>query len=189
MSDDKVVVEQKRTTLQLRPNRQQVFVLPRQVVAEIQRHRPQIITRGNNPQVQVQQQPKRMKIGGTGTQGPPGETEGATFLASAGETIHGLRAVRIVNDELFHPDTSVTAHGPQTIGVALQSGPIGTPLLVRTGGLIEEASWNWAAGYVWCGVDGQLTQSPPSTGWLLQMGRVTNPTTIEVDVDLLVIRS
>lgn len=186
---DEVVIQQKRTSLTLGGNRQQVFVLPKHIVAEINKHRPQIVTRGSNPTVRVQQRSSKLEIGGTGTQGPPGETEGATFLATAGATIHGGRAVKIENDLIFHPDTSSPTDAPETIGIAVQSGNTGAQLLVRTGGQLSETSWNWAPGYVYCDNAGVLVQPAPSSGWLLAIARVVNPTTIEVDIDTPIIRS
>ena len=119
----------------------------------------------------------------------PGETEGATFLVPAGETIHGHRVVRADGGALFHPEPGTAAHADQVVGIALQSGDAPAPLLVRAHGQITEASWSWAPGVIWCGADGQLTQSPPASGWLLQVARVVSPTTITVDIDTPIFRS
>ncbi|HHA2629099.1 TPA: hypothetical protein ACOEOK_000535 [Stenotrophomonas maltophilia] len=54
---------------------------------------------------------------------------------------------------------------------------------VRLAGTVEEGSWTWHDGAVWCGADGALTQSPGDTGWLLCVGRALNATTLMIDFD------
>jgi hypothetical protein len=172
-----------------------VVVTPVQRVVEVQA--PQRVIEVQAPQRVVEVQPRVRQIeiaarglrGEMGPQGLPGETEGATFLVPAGETIHGLRVVRAEGGALFHPDLLNDAHAGQCIGIALQSGDAPAPLLVRAHGQISEASWSWSPGVVWCGADGQLTQTPSASGWLLQVARVITPTTISVDIDDAVIRS
>jgi hypothetical protein len=126
--------------------------------------------------------------GPVGPPGKPGEAEGATFTAPAGSTVFGHRAVRLVDGAVFHPDTRDSAHAPAVCGIAQQSSAPGSPVLVRTAGTMTEPSWAWAPGYVWCGADGVLTQTPEPTGWLLAVGRAINPTTLVVDIDTPVMR-
>lgn len=123
-----------------------------------------------------------------GPMGPPGETEGATFLAIAGETIFGHRAVRVANGIGYHPDLAAAAHAGEVCGVAVQSSSAGASFLVRTSGPIVEPSWAWGPGFVWCGDNGVLTQTPISTGWLLVVGRAIAPTILFVDTDTPVMR-
>jgi hypothetical protein len=122
-------------------------------------------------------------IGRRGPAGPAGGAEGATFTATAGATIHGRRVVRIADGAIFHPDTSVPAHGDQVIGISTQAGASGADVVVRTGGQMTDSGWAWDPGYVYCGPDGTLTQAPASTGWLMEVARVVNPTTISVDIE------
>lgn len=133
--------------------------------------------------VSVEDQTRTVVVNAAGTQGPPGTSEGATFNAVAGETIFGGRAVRIENGLLYHPDTNVTAHADQVIGIAVQSGSVGSTLSVRSGGTFTEPSWTWGSGFIFCGNNGVLTQTPAATGWLMVVGHVVNPTSIDVDVD------
>lgn len=160
------------------------ITLDARTVAKITDNRPTIVPQVASTPVDVTSRPTVVRTGGgMGVQGAPGETEGATFLAEAATTIHGLRAVRIANGHISHPDIAVAAHADETIGIAMQSGVIGANLLVRTAGTIEEGGWNWAPGFVFCGADGVLTQTPGTSGWLLTVGRAINPTTLEVDLD------
>lgn len=118
-----------------------------------------------------------------GPQGPVGPAgSGGTLTLPIGETIHGLRAVRAAGGLLFHPDIDTPAHADQVVGIAIASATSGT-CNVRTEGPVTEPSWSWSPGFVFVGTDGQLTQSPGATGWLLAVGRAINATTIDVDVD------
>ncbi len=119
--------------------------------------------------------------GPEGPQGPPGPAGGSAIEMPSGETIFGLRAVRAVGGQIFHPDQTDNEHAEQVIGIALQSGT-GT-LLVQISGTLTEGSWTWTPGLVYCGADGVLTQSPPATGWLLAVGRAIAADTLEIDID------
>lgn len=118
-----------------------------------------------------------------GPQGPAGTPGGSTVDYEAGTTIHSLRAVAVINGEIIHPDISTPGHASQVIGIATQSGLVGDTVAVQVAGTYSEASWTWAPGFVYCGDDGVLTQSPGASGWLLAIGRATSPTTISVDID------
>ncbi len=124
-----------------------------------------------------------------GRPGRDGQSVGGTFTATAGETIHGRRIVRIAGGLIHHPRLTVPAHADQCIGLALQSGNTGADLLVRTGGQHSDAAWSWAPGPIYCADNGVLTQAVIAVGWVLKVGIAVNPTTIEVDIDNAFIRS
>jgi hypothetical protein len=130
----------------------------------------------------VSDAPRVVETSLRGLVGPPGETDGATFLAVAGETIHGGRVVRVDNGRLYHPDTRNVLHADQVIGIAVQSGSAGTELLVRTHGRMSEDYWGFHSGAVWCGDGGALVQTPPD-GWLVRVGRSPRPNELLVDVE------
>lgn len=164
--------------------------LNRSTVAQIRDHRPRMAVVSNGTNVVVDSGATTVRTGGgMGVQGPPGVTEGTTFNAPAGETIHGHRAVRIVDGELFHPNVFVADHADQVVGIALNSAAIGETVTVRTQGEIIAGFWSWSAGYVYVGTDGQLTQSPATTGWLLEVGRVKDSTSVDVDIEVPIYRS
>lgn len=54
---------------------------------------------------------------------------------------------------------------------------------VTTYGVITESSWNWTAGLpVFLSTNGQLTQSAPTSGFRLIIGRAKSATTLFVDI-------
>ncbi|MDH0107856.1 hypothetical protein N7324_19400, partial [Stenotrophomonas maltophilia] len=103
------------------------------------------------------------------------------------QPIHGHRVVRLDGGKAYHPDTGVLEHAQACVGIALQSANTGD-VTVRLAGTVEEGSWTWHDGAVWCGADGALTQSPGDTGWLLCVGRALNPTTLMIDFDTPIAR-
>jgi hypothetical protein len=115
-----------------------------------------------------------------GPRGHRGETEGATFNAVAGETIHGGRVVRISGGLLYHPDTSNADHADQVVGIAVQSGSAGATLSVRTKGVFAPGP-TFGDGRIFCSNGGVLTQTPPTTGWLMVVARPVSTTSIDVD--------
>lgn len=108
----------------------------------------------------------------------------------SGAVIHARRAVRAENGQILHPDTSDNTHAYQVVGVATTAAAVsGQDVIVRTHGTIEEATWTWTPGYIYCDDDGVLTQTIPATGWLLRVARAISPTVIDVDIDTPYIRS
>lgn len=122
---------------------------------------------------------------GGGEPGPPGPPGPPTLplVLVAAEIIHGRRAVRAVSGQAYHPRILVDDDAEEVVGIALNSSDIGGSVQVRTVGTVTEQSWSWAPGYVYCGEEGILTQSPAHMGWLLAIGKAVNATTIDVDVD------
>lgn len=159
--------------------------LDKRTVANIQGNRPllqptvrpgPILLPASNPSVQAG--------GAMGVQGPKGDAgTSETVSLPVGAVINGHTVVRAVDGVVYPVDTAVPEHASQVIGVALQSVTVlGQPLEVRPVGTITESNWNWPAGLLFCAADGQLTQTPPDTGWLLQVGRVLSPTQIDVAI-------
>lgn len=123
--------------------------------------------------------------GPQGIPGPPGSSgAAATVQLPIGVVITGLKIVRSVLGVIYPVDTSLPDHAEDVIGLALQSVTVvGNDVTVQTAGPVTDSSWNWSSGTIWCGPDGTLTQSPSATGWLMEVGRVVNSTTIQLDIE------
>lgn len=129
--------------------------------------------------------------GDRGQRGLRGETgpEGGLVEAIAGDTIHGRRVVRSLDGFLYHPNIDDDSQALQVLGISEEAASSGAVVPVRTSGRMQNGSWNWDPGYIYCGADGVLTQSIPPTGWLQRVARVINSTTISVDIDTPFIRT
>lgn len=121
----------------------------------------------------------------------PEETSAAihTLKLEAGETIHGRRAVAADLSTVYHPSLSAPEDAPRIIGIAKQAGTTGGVVEVQTGGTITEPGWTWAAGPVYVDDEGVLTQTAPSTGWVVCVGKAIASDTIDINILLSLIRS
>jgi hypothetical protein len=128
--------------------------------------------------------------GPQGPAGPPGVTEGTTFNIEAATVIHARRVVCVGALGAFHPDLDDPVDATQVAGIAVTAASTpGDEISVRTSGPMVDAGWAWTPGYVYCGADGVLTQSLPAAGWVQRVGRVTGPTSFEVDIDTPIVRT
>lgn len=164
-----------------------VIVIERRSAVAIRDPRTLLVAAARPTRVEaIQADTRTVEVAARGAQGPAGPAgrDGTSPEATypIGQPIHGHRVVRLDNGKAYHPDTAVLEHALACIGIALQSANSGD-VPVRLAGTVEEGSWTWREGAVWCGPDGTLTQSPGATGWLLCVGRALNPTTLMIDFD------
>jgi hypothetical protein len=112
------------------------------------------------------------------------------IVCNARTTIHSLRVVASdASGRAYHPNVHDLQDATRVVGLAVQSAAQGSSFRARYGGQMFEVSWGWQPGPVWCGDQGRLTQSPPASGWLLQVGRATSPNTLIIDIEEPIVRS
>lgn len=88
----------------------------------------------------------------------------------------------------YYPDLTNAADLMNIAGVTLNAALAGASVKVTKTYLFTESAWNWFPGRVYCAqTGGALTQTPPSTGAIVEVGRVINPTTVLVDVQSIAI--
>lgn len=150
------------------------------------------LTRDDRRSVHVAEKPRTVEVGTRGLQGIPGvdgTDANAIFQAESGEAISALRVVWQAAGTLFKADSSTVGHATLIVGITTTAtSGAGEQQTVRNDGPLSDASWNWAPGPVYCGLNGVLTQTPPDTGFICEVGRVKNPTTILVDIQPPIIR-
>ncbi|MFK3971123.1 hypothetical protein ACI2KS_10390 [Pseudomonas sp. NPDC087358] len=124
-------------------------------------------------------------VGQRGAQGRPGTDSGGgvqTIICTAGETISALRVI-YESQQLARPVNPATESVYQALGLAITSGSIGTDINIQTQGFVDDSSWSWTEGHVWCGANGVLTQTPPTTGWDFIIGFATSATRLYIDLN------
>jgi len=122
-----------------------------------------------------------------GPQGPPGEAGNLIVTDHlAGEALGGHRGVIVGNDNrLYYADQSNLAHFNRVLGITTGAAGENDPAIVRVGGIMTEPSWAWDLDkFIYLGQNGLLAQTPPGTGFLLEMGWPINPTSMMVDIKL-----
>lgn len=123
--------------------------------------------------------------GQRGAQGRPGTDSGGgvqTIVRSAGETVSALRIV-YESSQLVHPVNPATDSVFQALGLAITSGSTGAEITIQTLGFVDDSAWSWTEGIVWCGPNGVLTQTPPTTGWDFIIGFATSATRLYIDLN------
>ena len=106
-----------------------------------------------------------------GPRGADGLPGGSTLSYPAGEILSGHRMVVLENGELFYADRTVEVHATKVLGMTVGATMTGGIAEVQTGGEIVEPSWSWILDVpVWLGIDGLMTQTPPTSGFSLIIG-------------------
>lgn len=123
-------------------------------------------------------------VGQGGPMGPAGPAGGSTIAKTAAQALGGHRAVKAApDDEVDYPNNAVTEDGGLIVGLTVAAANSGATVAVQVTGEIEEGSWNWSLGPVFCGANGVLTQTPPpGAAWLRQIGVAISPTRMLVDL-------
>ena len=127
-------------------------------------------------------------VGPQGPAGPPGAdgAPGTSLVAIkiAGETISAGKAVYLDTATVVKlSDRSVTAR-QKCIGVAKTGATTGNPLEVITDGIFTDSIFSGFAinEPIWVGLNGVLTQTPPTSGVLLEAGYYLGENKIEVEI-------
>lgn len=125
---------------------------------------PQVIlTTDETPQV-------ILTINEPGPQGIAGQN-GGSIIKVAGESIGGHRVVAADSNGLvIYAGSNHTDRPP--IGVSYTAANIGESLaIISSGNEISEPSWSWnMSSPIYAGIDGILTQTPPTSGLLIIVG-------------------
>ena len=133
--------------------------------------------------------PVHVRVGGV--QGPQGVPGSGTFVLTAGAGgISALRVVVAEDDVARYPDITATDDAARVIGLSYTAAAAGSTFIVQPDGVVNEPSWTWSPGVLWCGADGVLTQTiPAAPAWLMEIGRVRSPTSIVLDLQSPIIRN
>lgn len=88
----------------------------------------------------------------------------------AGQTLGGHRAIYVIGNQAFYADYQ-SPFAVLTLGIITHAATEGEEVAVLTDGEITEPSWNWTPeSVIYLGNNGMLTQVPPTTGALVELG-------------------
>lgn len=163
--------------------------LDARTVARIDRARPVAHVVASSTPVQVEQHNTVVQTGGAmGVQGPPGSSGSGDIIAAAGAALSALRVTKVVAGVAAYADSSVVADAALITGITVTAAASGASITIRTDGELHDATWSWSPGPIYCGVAGALTQIVPTVGFIGEVARALNATTIVVDVQTPTIR-
>jgi len=123
----------------------------------------------------------------TGQEGPPGPPgpagDGSTITKIASTSIGGHRVVIASGSSgAAIADKDTPDHMHRVIGITKGAANSGSQVEIAGAGEMTEPSWSWSVGPVWLGSNGLMTQTPPTTGFLLMIGTAIAPTVLMIKI-------
>ena len=124
-----------------------------------------------------------VRMGLAGPQGVPGQNGDLSFTVTAGVDVGYPQVVAIVDGIAHLADPSSVADMSAELAITTQAAAAGNPVTVNTVFSLSEQGWSWQSGRMYLGpAPGQISQSPATTGALLEVGRAVNATTINFNI-------
>lgn len=115
--------------------------------------------------------------------GPRGPAGGQAVTRVAAQALGGHRVVRaLASGEVDYASADTPAHAEFIVGITAGAASAAAIATVRTGGELAELSWTWTPGPIFCGVNGVLTQTVPTSGFIRQVAVAETATRILIDL-------
>lgn len=146
---------------------------------------PPPMTGGRNGVWQIFRDPNRYRVvrAERGVRGPAGSAI-ATLTRVAGVALSGHRCVIATAEGLFdYPDTDVAGEGPLIVGITTGAAAEGYEATAQTQGLMEDDSFAFTVGPVFCGPGGELVQTlDPDAAFIRQVAVAIAPDALQIDL-------
>lgn len=122
--------------------------------------------------------------GPPGPPGPMGPSGGAGFERVADVPLGGHRVVRATSSTgVDYASSDDPTHRDVVLGITSGAAGAGSPISVVSSGSMIEPTWSWTPNQpIYAGLNGALTQTAPTSGWLRILGFATSPTSIVVQL-------
>lgn len=109
--------------------------------------------------------------------------EASTSLI-AGENLAPYRAVLVRSDgKAYYADKGTASERDNVIGIVKAAASINDLVEIYTAGTVTNPAWNWTPGPVYVNTSGTLTQTEPTTGYVVKVGVATASTKLLIDID------
>lgn len=127
-----------------------------------------------------------------GMQGISGAATSTEKIEKAGENISAMKVVYInPSDEKVYKASNLDNNSRDTLyGITTTAAATNAAIKVKTFGEVENSGWNWNTSgnkNLFVGTDGNLTQTPPVSGYSARIGFVKSATKIWFDFTDVVI--
>jgi len=110
----------------------------------------------------------------------------ATVDVIAGENIAPYRVVYVDTAKVYKANKDTLSERDKILGLTDGAYTENSLATIYVNGTISNGGWNWNSGIVYLDIDGALTQTLPTSGFLVQIGKVINSTTIILDIDRVI---
>lgn len=124
-----------------------------------------------------------------GSQGPAGQRgqtglTGGLFERNTSGSMSALRVVWEGSDGIVHAlDKDDGDHIGLIAGLTITATGAEGSVVVQRAGPVDDDAWSWVtSGLIWLGDSGIPTQTPPTTGYDVQIGYAVSPTRIYLDI-------
>jgi hypothetical protein len=116
-------------------------------------------------------------------QGPPGPAGSAPVIALIAATdLSGHRVVMASGPgQANYASSDRPSDALLIVGITTGAASNGSFVAVQTGGELIEPTWSWSPGPIYCGLNGALTQTAPSSGFIRVVGIAHSPTSILIE--------
>ena len=107
------------------------------------------------------------------------------FQMTAGAVLSALKVVRPTSiGKLIYASSADDLQWNDVIGITTTAGGVGDIINVRRLGLLTDPSWTWTTNLpVFLGVNGVLTQTAPTSGFICIVGKPFAADTLFINVD------
>jgi len=111
------------------------------------------------------------------------------FSGICGEAIGGSRVVVYGSDSKMHyADCQDLTHANKILGITLQAGVADEVIILQAFGQISDSSWTWdVTKAIWLGSNGLLTQTIPSSGFIIKIGEPSSQTSFIVRIKMPIV--
>lgn len=112
------------------------------------------------------------------------------ILVSARDALDSPRVVAVANGQAYYPDLTVKQDVCNIMGVTTEAVQAGIATWLTTNTSFQEIGWVWSPGRIFCSLnDGRFTQTAPTSGAIVEVGRATNTITVHVDIHPAILRN
>lgn len=132
--------------------------------------------------------PRVVEVVIPGPVGPQGPAGASTMSRIAGAPVSALRAVALLDDgTVVHADQASTSLVASVVGISTTAAVAGDPVSIVFSGVITGPG-SLIEGPVFVGAAGALTQTPPASGALRQIGFARGGGAIAVSIHPMIVR-
>jgi hypothetical protein len=116
--------------------------------------------------------------GPPGPAGPAGSGLVTSFVAASALSGHRVM-ITSGNGTCNYASSSDTSHALKLAGISTGAAAQGSTIDLQNSGRMEEPTWNWTPEQpIFCGITGNLTQTPPTTGFQCVVAMAESATSI-----------
>lgn len=110
---------------------------------------------------------------GSGPPGPAGPAGGSTIIYEAGENLSAGRVVVVDGLQAWYFQNTDDTHIGRAFGITTTSAIAGNNVTIQVSGLVSDAAFGFTADTpLWVGADGEVFNTQPVTGVIIQKAGV-----------------